>query len=327
MIRSIPLVILASCLASADVWTDSFSIEKVSPPPGVDPQVGGIATTPSGKLAACFHRGEVFIYSPKADSWKQFAAGLHEPLGIVAESDSSFLVMQRPELTRIKDTNGDGCIDTCYETVFDDFGMTRNYHEFAFGLAKDKEGYIYLALGTASNGAGIRGEIRGQWSTIGLERKYMLNGAGWEKYKGRADRMYSQVPYRGWVLKVSPDGSSWQPFAAVFALRKDLGSTKTDVSSLPIIRGTGWERARSSTCEKAISMDILPRWWEEGMDRRSLELPVAELEIANSGHGSVAAGRTCELSPTHDSARRLRKAERADAHRRDEQPHPRAIHS
>ena len=278
MIRSIPLVILASCLASADVWTDSFSIEKVSPPPGVDPQVGGIATTPSGKLAACFHRGEVFIYSPKADSWKQFAAGLHEPLGILAESDSSFLVMQRPELTRIKDTNGDGVADL-YETVFDDFGMTGNYHEFAFGLAKDKEGYIYLALGTASNGAGIREEIRGQWSTIGLERKYMLNGAGWGKYKGRAGRMYSRVPYRGWVLKVSPDGSSWQPFASGFRSPEGLGFDKDGRLFVTDNQGDWLGTSKVfHVREGNFYGHPASLVWKKGWTREPLELPVAELE-------------------------------------------------
>ena len=42
--------------------------------------------------------------------------------------------MQRPELTRVKDTDGDGTADE-YETVFDGFGMSGNYHEFAFGPA------------------------------------------------------------------------------------------------------------------------------------------------------------------------------------------------
>ena len=54
----------------------------------------------------------------------------------------------------------------------------------------------------------------------------MLNGAGWGKYKGRAGRMYSRVPYRGWVLKVSPDGSSWQPFASGFRSPEGLGFDK-----------------------------------------------------------------------------------------------------
>ncbi|MED5417059.1 MAG: hypothetical protein VYA27_00065, partial [Verrucomicrobiota bacterium] len=223
--RPVFILALASCLASADVWTDTFRIDRVALPPGVDPQIGGIDTTPNGNLAMCFHRGEIFLYNPGADTWKRFAEGLHEPLGLLAESESSFLVMQRPELTRVADTDGDGVADL-YETVFDSFGMTGNYHEFAFGPTRDREGNLYLSLGTASNGAGIRKEVRGRWSEIGLAREHMLNGPGWGKARGRAGRMYARVPYRGWVLKVSPDGRKWQPFASGFRSPEGLGFDK-----------------------------------------------------------------------------------------------------
>jgi hypothetical protein len=278
MIRSITTLILASCLASADVWTDTFSIEKISPPPGVDAQIGGLATTPSGKLAACFHRGELFIYNPKDDTWKQFASGLHEPLGILAESDSSFLVMQRPELTRISDTDGDGVGDL-YQTVFDDFGMTGNYHEFAFGLAQDKEGYIYLALGTASNGAGIREEIRGRWSPIGLDRKYMLNGSEWRKHKGRAGRMYSRVPYRGWVLKVSPDGSKWQPYASGFRSPEGLGFDRDGRLYVADNQGDWLGTSKIFHVREGLFYGHPASLvWKEGWNREPLQVSVAELE-------------------------------------------------
>ena len=278
MIRSITAIVLTSCLASADVWTDAFRIEKISPPPGVDAQIGGIATTPSGNLAACFHRGELFIYNPKEDTWKQFASGLHEPLGLLAESDSSFLVMQRPELTRIKDTDGDGVGDL-YQTIFDDFGMTGNYHEFAFGLAQDKEGFIYLALGTASNGAGIREEIRGSWSAIGLDRKYMLNGSDWRKYKGRAGRMYSRVPYRGWVIKVSPDGSKWQPFASGFRSPEGLGFDKDGRLFVADNQGDWLGTSKVfHVREGHFYGHPASLVWKEGWKQDPLQVPVAELE-------------------------------------------------
>nr|MCS5538521.1 hypothetical protein [Roseibacillus sp.] len=145
MMRPVFILALASCLASADVWTDTFSIDRIALPPGIDPQIGGIDTTPGGNLAMCFHRGEVLLHDPEAGTWKRFAEGLHEPLGLLAESESSFLVMQRPELTRVSDTDGDGMADL-YETVFDSFGMTGNYHEFAFGPTRDREGNLYLSL-------------------------------------------------------------------------------------------------------------------------------------------------------------------------------------
>ena len=89
---------------------------------------------PDGRLVTCFHRGEVYTYQPKTGEWKLFADGLQEPLGIRAISDREVVVMQRPELTRIIDENGDGVADR-YQTIHDGFGMTGNYHEFAFGPA------------------------------------------------------------------------------------------------------------------------------------------------------------------------------------------------
>ena len=298
MIRTFSILALASCLAHADVWTDTFTIDKVPVPPGVDPQIGGIDTTPGGKLAVCFHRGEILIFSPADGSWSSFADGLHEPLGILAESDSSFLVMQRPELTRVKDTDGDGIADV-YETVFDNFGMTGNYHEFAFGLARDKEGFIYLALGTASNGAGIREEIRGRWSALGLDRKYMLNGPEWKKYKGRAGRMYSRVPYRGWVLKVAPDGSSWEPFASGFRSPEGLGFDRDGRLYITDNQGDWLGTSKIHHAQKGhFHGHPASLVWKKGWTREPLKIPASELEeMRTPAMGLVPQGELSN-SPT-----------------------------
>src|SRR5436305_3778923 len=54
-------------------------------------EVGGLAFRPDGKLLACTRRGEVWlIHNPLADpaevTFTRFASGLHEALGLVAES-------------------------------------------------------------------------------------------------------------------------------------------------------------------------------------------------------------------------------------------------
>ena len=60
----------------SDVWTDAFSIETIAIPAGIDPQIGGIDATPSGKLAVCFHRGEVMLYDPATGTFfNQTASG------------------------------------------------------------------------------------------------------------------------------------------------------------------------------------------------------------------------------------------------------------
>ncbi len=211
------LVVVSGLLLSlpAFAWEKHFDFEKIPMPAGVDPQIGALGTLSDGRIAAAFHRGEVMFYDPKAKTWALFASGLQEPLGMLVEESGSILVMQRAELTRLTDTDKDGSADR-YETVFDDFGMTGNYHEFAYGPAKDAEGNLYIALGLASNGAPMREEIRGKFSEIGrLNREQMTNAKDWGKEKGKAGRMYSRTPYRGWVMKISPDGKV-EPYASGF---------------------------------------------------------------------------------------------------------------
>jgi hypothetical protein len=258
----------------------TFKIERMPNPPGVDPQIGGVAALPDGKIAAVFHRGELMIFDPVQKNWSKFAEGLQEPLGIVAESASAFVVMQRAELTRIKDIDGDGKADD-YETVFDGFGMTGNYHEFAFGPAKGPDGNYYIALNLGSNGAGVRKEIRGEWSELGdLSFEQMIHDGDWGKRSARAGRMYSRVPYRGWIMKVSPDGKSVEPYASGFRSPEGIGFDAqgnllvTDnegdwrgTSPLHVVKRGGFHGHPASL--------VWQEGWNKGDPRK---LPVAELD-------------------------------------------------
>lgn len=199
---------------SAQAWQEYFSFDKIPNPAGIDPQVGAMDTMKDGRIAVAFHRGELMIFDPKNQSWSLFASGLQEPLGMLVEDDGSMLVMQRAELTRIKDTDGDGLADE-YQTVYDGFGMSGNYHEFSYGPARDKDGNLYVALGIASNGAPMRKEIRGKFSEIGKANfDEMTSYENWNKNKGKAERMYARVEWRGWVMKISPDGKKVEPYAS-----------------------------------------------------------------------------------------------------------------
>lgn len=123
------ILLLLSLNLKAD---SSYKIEDIALPDGVDPQIGGLSFMPDGRLAVCFHHGEVYTYHPATKKWQLFAEGLHEPLGILALSNTELLVMQRPELTRLIDKSNNGRADF-YKSEFDGFGMSGNYHEFAFG--------------------------------------------------------------------------------------------------------------------------------------------------------------------------------------------------
>ena len=202
--------------------SDYYSIDNISMPKGLDSQVGGLDFMPDGRLVACFHRGEVYTYHPQKNEWKLFADGLQEPLGICAINDREVVVMQRPELTKITDLNGDGEADH-YQAVFDDFGMTGNYHEFAFGPAKDSTGNFYIGMNLASNGASIRPELRGEFRHYGLSRENFKS----KNYKSSSGRMYAATPYRGWVLKISKEGKV-TPFAPGFRSPNGLGFDLND---------------------------------------------------------------------------------------------------
>ncbi len=171
----------------------SYLVEDIPLPDGLTAEVGGMDFLPNGNLIVCFHRGEVMTYNPATKEWSLFAMGLHDPLGLHVVSDSEILIMQQPELTRLKDTDGDGVADL-YETVSDEFGLSGNYHEFNYGPVKDKAGNLYFALNTASSGGGIKDIVRGPVNLLGRD------GEDGQR------QMYSVVPYRGWMMKLHPDG-------------------------------------------------------------------------------------------------------------------------
>ncbi len=208
----IPLLSSTECIAdetSGPPASAAYVVEDISLPEGLTAEVGGLDFLPNGNLVACFHRGEVMTHNPDTGEWRLFAFGLHDPLGLHAVSDSEILVMQQAELTRLKDTNGDGIADL-YETVSDDFGLSGNYHEFNYGPVEDGEGNLYFALNTASSGGGIKDIVRGKVNLLGRD--------GETGHK----QMYSVVPYRGWLMKLSPDGRL-TPYASGLRSPNGLG--------------------------------------------------------------------------------------------------------
>jgi hypothetical protein len=51
----------------------------------------------------------------------------------------------------------------------------------------------------------------------------MTVGGAWGKNKGKAGRMYARVEWRGWVLKLSPDGKKMEPYASGFRSPNGIG--------------------------------------------------------------------------------------------------------
>jgi len=154
---------------------DYYVITTFELPEGEVIEACGFQRMPDGKLAVCSRRGDIFMISDplaenvSADQVQIYARGLHEPLSL-AERDGWLYATQRPEVTRMKDTDGDGQADV-FETHADGWGISGDYHEYAFGSKFDEQGDMVLTL--------------------------CLTGS-----------FSSTVPFRGWAMKVTADGKT-----------------------------------------------------------------------------------------------------------------------
>jgi hypothetical protein len=198
---------------SADRAAEHYRIDKIPIPAEIAPEIGALAVLPDGRLAAAFHHGQVAILDSQKKTWKVLAEGLHEPLGLLGEKDGSLLVMQRAELTRLRDTDGDGAADR-YETAWDGFGITGNYHEYNYGPLRTPDGKLLIAFNCASNADTIFREVRGEWNPAGLPREKFYGE--WKKIAMQAGRMFARVPWRGCVVEVDPATGKTTLFANGF---------------------------------------------------------------------------------------------------------------
>jgi len=160
---------------------DFFRIAGVSSPEGALLEVGGLTMLPNGNLGISTRRGDVFIVENPTSQrpyFRKFASGLHEILGL-AYKDGNLYCAQRGELTKLVDTDMDGKADV-YETVYA-WPISGHYHEYSFGPKIAPDGSFFVTGNVA----------------FGDE----------EWWRGE-----SRVPWRGWTMKISPDGKM-QPWA------------------------------------------------------------------------------------------------------------------
>lgn len=169
------LVLAPALFAAAPVEADYYKITTFETPKQTALEVGSIELLPEGKLAIGTRRGEVWIVSgagssdPSAVSYKLFASGLHEVLGLAYNPrDKNLYATTRYEITRLKDSDGDGRADV-FDNMNDGWGVSGDYHEYAIGSRFDRKGDLWVTL--------------------------CLTGS-----------FSSQVPFRGWALRITPEG-------------------------------------------------------------------------------------------------------------------------
>ncbi len=163
--------------------------ENWTPPPDdLVLEVSGIAPYDDDRLAVTTRKGDVWILggvdeeSSGGVTYQRFATSLHEPLGLLRKGDSLYTV-QRSELTRLRDTTGDDVADQ-YLTVAKGWGVTGHYHEYAYGPKLDRDGNMWITLNI---GLGLKGD----------ELRHVVDNAALG---------YKQGKWRGWGLKVTPEG-------------------------------------------------------------------------------------------------------------------------
>jgi azurin/glucose/arabinose dehydrogenase len=128
---------------------DIYPLRTVPIPQGLLLEVGGMTFLPNDALAVSTRRGEIWIisnpYQKNGHSpvYKRFAHGMHEVLGLNFLKGDLYCV-QRSELTRLRDLDGDGEADE-YKTMYS-WPLAGNYHEYAYGPILDKDGNMVVTL-------------------------------------------------------------------------------------------------------------------------------------------------------------------------------------
>lgn len=169
------IVALPGLKAENPTEGDYYKITPLEIPEGVVLECSAVQMMPDGRLAAASRRGEIWMVenplaaTVPASNFSRFAHGLHEPLSL-AEKDGWLYATQRPDVSRLIDEDGDGKADV-FEVVADGWGITGDYHEYAFGSKFDANGDIWVVLC-----------LTGSFDSNGL--------------------------YRGWCVRVKPDGST-----------------------------------------------------------------------------------------------------------------------
>ncbi len=166
---------VVTAFAEDPTENDYYTITTFETPADEVIEACGFQRMPDGKLAVCSRRGDIFMITEPlakkvtAEQFHLYARGLHEPLSL-ALRDGWLYAVQRPEVTRMRDTDGDGRADV-FDTYADGWGISGNYHEYAFGSKFDADGNMYITL--------------------------CLTGS-----------FSSDVPFRGWAMKITPDGET-----------------------------------------------------------------------------------------------------------------------
>jgi hypothetical protein len=209
-LTTITLALSFAGTAMAQMPADSYSVESITLPKNVAPEVGGLAFTDDKRLVVVTRRSGVWMGTvnkdPEAFQWSEFvSSSLHNPMGVYVVNDKELLIPTMQELTRVTDTDGDGKADRFMAVARDAWGLSGNYHETVAGPLPDGKGGWLLAPGTASYNGPTFDIVKGKFSKV-----------------GRRGRNNSSVENGGWVLNIKANGDVEQ-FASGFRMPNGIG--------------------------------------------------------------------------------------------------------
>ena len=135
-------------LSQSDREAPFYELVTYEPPADLKLEISGMAMMPDGRLAVALRKGEIWLIENPTDpgraTYRQFATGLHEPLGL-AYRQGVFYTVQRTEMTSIRDFDQDDVADE-YLTVAKGWGVSGSYHEYAYGPVFDPAGNAWITL-------------------------------------------------------------------------------------------------------------------------------------------------------------------------------------
>ena len=172
-------------------------------------RLSGVDFLSDGRAAVASLSGDIWLVSgigetPGELSWKRYATGLNQPLGIRVVEDQIY-VTGRDQITRLHDRNGDDEADF-YENFNNEVMAATNFHAFNLNLETDSQGNFYFAKATP-------------WPPE-------VRGAG-------PPRAAEITPHHGVLFRLSPDGSTLEIVATGLRNPNGLAISPDDVIVYP----------------------------------------------------------------------------------------------
>ena len=185
-------------------------------------QLTSIGFLPNGDALVATLPGDIWLVSGinhdlKNVTWKRFATGFNQPIGIHIDQDGIF-VLDRGQIYRLHDTNSDGEADF-YENYANDFGGYTNSHTHTFGLHRTADGSFHFV------------QREGVYRT-GTDRKTTFQASGVRNCMG----IGGSKDY----LWVAPQEGTWTPTSEIIEVHQHefyglpSGADRTKTISAPL---------------------------------------------------------------------------------------------